>query len=103
MLQQHGSRAWRLVRLGYRRAQKKLERLIGHGLYLMEKWSLIGRPDFGRSWERFCQRRNWRCLQISARSREKRQKGGVGRRQERRSKDPPRSIDRPICDYSLVD
>lgn len=43
------------------------------------------------------------CLQISARSRGKRQKGGAGRRQERRSKDPLRSIDRPICDYSVVD
>lgn len=43
------------------------------------------------------------CLQISARPRGKRQKGGVGRRQEKRSKDPLHSIGRPICDYSVVD
>lgn len=43
------------------------------------------------------------CLQISARSRGKRQKGGVKGRQERKSKDPLHSIDRPICDYSVID
>lgn len=32
-----------------------------------------------------------------------RQRGEGGRRQERRLRDPLRSIDRPICDYSVID